>query len=70
MWFPTRFDTNRAQKMARDWKVWIQVIEKLYYPSCENRGADQLRITAKLFCVFIFACAKCLLSHDEEYINK
>ena len=42
---PTRFDTNQfvqAQKMARSLKFQIQEEEKLYYPSSENKGADQL----------------------------
>ena len=46
MWFPTRSDTNRpvqSQKIARSLKFWIQVEEELYYPSSENKGADQLR---------------------------
>ena len=46
MWFPNRSDTNwavQAQKMARDWKFWIQKVEELYYPCSENKGADQLR---------------------------
>ena len=46
MWFPNRSDTNRpvqSQKMARSLKFWIQVEEELYYPSSENKGADQLR---------------------------
>ena len=46
MWFPNRSDTNRpvqAQKRARSLKFWIEVEEELYYPSCENKGADQLR---------------------------
>ena len=45
MWFPNRSDTNRpvqAQKRARSLKFWIQVEEELYYPSSENKGADQL----------------------------
>ena len=45
MWFPTRSDTNRAvqaQKQARSLKFWSQVEEELYYPSSENKGADQL----------------------------
>ena len=44
--FPTRFDTNRTvqpQKMARDLKFRIQVVEGMYYPYSENKGADQLR---------------------------
>ena len=44
--FPTRSDTNRpvqAQKRARSLKFRIYVEEELYYPSSENKGADQLR---------------------------
>ena len=46
MWFPTRSDTNRpvqAQKRDRNLKFRIYVEEELYYPSSENKGADQLR---------------------------
>ena len=46
MWFPNRSDTNRpvqAQKRARSLKFRIYVEEELYYPSSENKGADQLR---------------------------
>ena len=46
MWFPTRSETNRpvqAQKRARSLKFRIKVGEELYYPSSENKGADQLR---------------------------
>ena len=46
MWFPNRSDTNRpeqAQKRARSLKLRIKVEEELYYPSSENKGADQLR---------------------------
>ena len=45
-WFPNRSDTNRAvqaQKRARSLKFRIIVEEELYYPSSENKGADQLR---------------------------
>ena len=45
MWFPTRTDTNRpvqAQKRAISLKFRIKVEEELYYPSSENKGADQL----------------------------
>ena len=45
MWFPNRSDTNRtvqAQKRARSLKFRIYVEEELYYPSSENKGADQL----------------------------
>ena len=46
MWFPNRSDTNQAvqaQKMARSLTFWSLVEEELYYPSSENKGADQLR---------------------------
>ena len=45
MWFPNRSDTNRRvqlQKQARSLKFWSEVEEELYYPSSENKGADQL----------------------------
>ena len=45
-WFPTWSDTNRAvqpQKMARGLKFRIYVVEEVYYPCSENKGADQLR---------------------------
>ena len=46
MWFPNRSDTNlpvQALKRARSLKFQIKVEEELYYPSSENKGADQLR---------------------------
>ena len=46
MLFPNRSDTNRpvqSQKRARTLKFWSYVEEELYYPSSENKGADQLR---------------------------
>ena len=46
MWFPNRSDTNRpvqAQNRARSLKFRIKVEEESYYPSSENKGADQLR---------------------------
>ena len=45
MWFPNMSDTNRpvqAQKTDRSLKSGIKVEEELYYPSTENKGADQL----------------------------
>ena len=44
--FPTRSDTNRSvqpQQMVRGLKFRMKVIEGLYYPFSENKGADQLR---------------------------
>ena len=46
MWFMNRSHTNQpvqAQERARSLKFWIEVEEDLYYPSSENKGADQLR---------------------------
>ena len=46
MWFPNRSDPDRpvqSQKRARSLKFRIKVEEELYYPSSENKGADQLR---------------------------
>ena len=43
---PTRSDTNQpvqSQKMDRSLKFRIYEEEKFYYPSSENKGADQLR---------------------------
>ena len=43
--FPTKSDTNRpvqSQKKFRIFKFWIEVEEEFYYPSSENKGADQL----------------------------
>ena len=43
--FLTLSDTNRpvqSQKQARILKFWAKVEEELYYPWCENKGADQL----------------------------
>ena len=44
--FLTMADPNRtvqSQKMARDLKIRIYEVEGWYYPSSENKGADQLR---------------------------
>ena len=69
MWFPNRSDTNRA--------VQAQKRARLYYPSSENKGADQLRghreadrfaVTAKLICAFVFAYADCWFSHEAAHL--
>ena len=67
MWFPNRSDTNRpvqAQKRARSLKFWIKVEEELYYPSSENKGADQLRsyceadlhLCFRIYRLLVFPC--------------
>ena len=46
MWILTRSYTNQAVQlleMARGWKFCIKEVEVLYYPSSENKDADQLR---------------------------
>ena len=68
-WFPTWSGTNQAmqsQKMARGLKFQIYKVEELDYLCTENKGAD----TAKLICVFVFAYAKCLFSHDAAHFCK
>ena len=58
---PTRSDANGAvqpQKMARGLKFRIEEVEGLYYLCCEKKDANQLRGTAQLICVFVFAYAK------------
>ena len=42
----------------------------MYYLCNENKGADQFcGITAKLICVFVFAYAKRLFSHDMAHLS-
>ena len=70
MWFPNRSDTNRAvqaQKMARDWKFWIQKVEELYYLCSENKDIS-FAVTAKLICVFVFAYADCWFSYEAAHL--
>ena len=70
MWFPTRPDINRPvqlQKQARSLKFWSYEEEELYYPSSENKGADQLR--GYLICVFVFAYADCWFSHVAAHLS-
>ena len=46
MWILTRSDTNQAGqplKVARGLKFCIKEVDVLYYPSSENKDADQLR---------------------------
>ena len=62
-------DTNRAAQslnMARDLKFQFKVEEVFYFPGSENKGTDQLQVTAKLICVFVFVYAKKRFSHGED----
>ena len=61
-WFTTRSDTNRhvqLQKQARSLKFWSYVEEELYYPSSENKGADNreadLRLCFRLCKLLVFS---------------
>ena len=59
--------------MARGLKFRIEVVEELYYPYSENKGADQLRsycATAQLICVFVFAHANSRFFQDEAHMKK
>ena len=51
--FPTRSDTYRpvqSQKKARSLKFWMELlVEDLYYPFNENKGADQHSWSVSLF---------------------
>ena len=53
--FPTRPDSNRTvqqQMTVIDLKFRILAVEEMPYLYSENKGADSLGVTAKLFCVF------------------
>ena len=66
-----RSNTNRAvqpHKMARGMKIRTYKEENLYYPCSENKGADQLCVTAKLICGFVFAYAKDRFAHDAAQL--
>ena len=60
-------DTNRAvqlQKMARGLKFRIEVVEGLYYPCSENKGADQLRGYREAdLCLCFRICKNPVFSH-------
>ena len=73
MWFPNRSDTNRpvpSQKRARILKFRIQVEEELYYPSSENKGADQLRGNREADLRLCFRIGRLLVfSCDGSYLG-
>ena len=71
LWFLKWSDTNQGvqlQKMAIGLKFRILKVEGLYCLRSEIKGADQLCVTTKLTCVFVFAYAKCWFSHDVAQI--
>ena len=72
MWFPTRSDINRPvqfQKKSRRLKFRIYEEEKLYYPSSENKGADQLRSYCEADLRLCFRIGKIRFSHDAAHIS-
>ena len=69
MWILNRSDTNQAVQpleMARGWKFCIEEVEVLYYPSSENKDADQLRGYREAD-LRLFAYADCWFSHDAAH---
>ena len=73
MWFPSRSDTNMAeqsQRMARSLEFRIWIVEELYYPCSESKGADQLRgyreadlrLCFRLGRLLVFPCGGSLLA--------
>ena len=80
MWFPTRSGTNwpvQSQKMARGGKFWIWKVEELYYPSSENKGADQLnsyceadlRLCFRLCTLLVFPRGGSFLIDQEQLLK-
>ena len=67
MWFPNRSDTNQAvqsHKQARRLKFRIYKEEEVYYPSSENKDADQLRGYREADLRLCFPYADCWFSHE------
>ena len=72
--FPTRSDTNQAvesQKMARGLKIQIYIEEGSYLAIyvAKTKVLISFTITSKLICAFVFAYAKCWLSHDVAHFS-
>ena len=71
MWFPNRFDTNRAvqaQKLARSLKFWIESRENQQSAYAKTKALISFAVTAKLICVFVFAYADCWFSHEAAHL--
>ena len=68
MWFPNRPDSNRpvqSQKMARDWKFWIQKVEELYYPVAKTKALISFAVT--LLGLVQVQRSKCIWSKEYTY---
>ena len=65
MWFPNRSNTNRAvqvEKMAGNFG--FSKSRNCTIHLVKTKVLISFAVTAKLFCPFIFAYAKCWFSHD------
>ena len=72
MWFPNKCDTHQAvqaQKMARDWKFWIQIVEACTISVAKTKALISFAVTAKLIYAFVFAYAKCWFPHDVAHFE-
>ena len=70
MWLPNRSDTNRAvqaEKQAGSLKFGRKVEEELYYPSSENKGADQLPGYREADLRLCFRLCSCWFSHGAAH---
>ena len=71
MWFPNRSDTNQpvqARKRATSLKFRIKVEKGLYYPSSQNKGADQLRGYREADLRLCFRLCRLLVFHEAAQI--
>ena len=72
MWFGNRSDTNwlvQAQKRARILKFRIEVEEELYYPSSENKSADQLHGYREADLPLCFRLCRLLVFHEVARVT-
>ena len=68
---PTRSDTNQSvqsRKQARSLKIRIEEDEGLYYPSRENKGADQLCSYCEVDLRLCFRISKFRFSHYAAHL--
>ena len=71
MWFTNRSDTNRpaqAQKRARSLKFGVKQRRNCTIRVAKTKTLISFTVTAKLICVFVFACANCWFSHEAAHI--
>ena len=79
MWCPNSSDTNQPvqlQKQARSLKFLIWEEQEVYYPCCENKGADQLRGYREAdlrlcFCIrrlLVFSCGGSFTVRGSELV--